>query len=343
MGQRQPVTVSFRGSTKTLYYDPETKKTYVDATSSAQPGSMWRIQVEKKMNPTASTESQTTLPTTAAEWAELGRQQGLKYGNPTLTRQEAYQRGLINLTPNERGQYFYNGFANLPVSTQQTTTSQGTQSNQGPSGQVQIVKGPDGRWTYKLIGQVPTAQMKAAIEQVRKLNEKLDAQQTTPEQTTPQQNTPSKFSNLRDTSAIQRFLTMQGYKLEIDGKMGPKTQQALRDWQAKNGLKNDGLWGRATEAAAKQAESTMMQPIGAPQITGVDVRSTMPASATAVKPSTFAPTDLLSTIGTYNPSFAKYTAMDVESQLGPQAMVNMEATQYQKSGGCMYKRGKRVK
>lgn len=74
MGQRKPVTVTFGGSTKTLYYDPETKKTYVDATSSAEPGIMWRMQVEKKMNPTASTESQTTLPTSMPDWYELNRQ-----------------------------------------------------------------------------------------------------------------------------------------------------------------------------------------------------------------------------------------------------------------------------
>ena len=54
-------------------------------------------------------------------------------------------------------------------------------------------------------------------------------------------------------------------------------------------------------------------------------------------------TDLLSTMGAVNPAFAKFTAMDTDAQLGTQAMLDAEAAQYQKSGGCMYKRGKRVR
>ena len=331
MGQRKPVTVTFGGSTKTLYYDPETKKTYVDATSSAEPGIMWRMQVEKKMNPTASTESQTTLPTSMPDWYELNRQQGMKYGNPTLTKQEAFQRGFINLTPDERGQYLYNGFINLPTSvqqtsTQQTTPVQGAQTNQGPTGQIQLVKGPDGRWTYKLIGQVPIAQMKAAMEQIRNLNAKLDSQQTT-----------SRWTNLRDTSAIQRFLTMQGYNLEIDGKMGPKTQQALRDWQSKNGLKADGLWGNNTEAAAKRVESTMQ----APQSSGGTVESrTTPSYA-----GTTTPIPNLALTHKIGQDMANGVGIFGNGQLfGSQPLSPLEeAAQYQKRGGCMYKRGKRIK
>lgn len=216
-----------------------------------------------------------------------------------------------------------------------TPKTQSTQK-QSPQGQIQMVKGPDGRWTYKMIGQVPAAQVKATMEQIRKMNARLDEQAAS-----QQQSSANRWTNLRDTSAIQRFLTMQGYNLEIDGKMGRQTQAALRDWQSKNGLKADGLWGNNTEAAAKRAEATMMQPMQTPPSSGVTVESrTTPAYAGTTTP-------------VQNPALTYKIGQDMANGVGifgngqlfgSQPLSPLEeAAQYQKRGGCMYKRGKRIK
>lgn len=260
--------------------------------------------------------------------------------NGTLTSGEFWSKDYLGITPEQRQQLFYYGSNNLPTgSAQGNSSASQTQSTQGqsPQGQIQMVKGPDGRWTYKMIGQVPGAQVKATMEQVRKMNARLD------EQAAAQQQTPSanRWTNPRDTSAIQRFLTMQGYNLEIDGKMGRQTQAALRDWQSKNGLKADGLWGNNTEAAAKRAESTMMQSMQTPQSSSVTVESrTMPAYA-----GTTATTPDLALSYKIGQDTANGVGMFANGKLfGNQPLSPLEeAAQYQKRGGCMYKRGKRIK
>ncbi len=45
---------------------------------------------------------------------------------------------------------------------------------------------------------------------------------------------------------IQRALLQNGAKLKADGKMGPRTTQALKKFQAKNGLKPTGVADEAT-------------------------------------------------------------------------------------------------
>ncbi len=53
--------------------------------------------------------------------------------------------------------------------------------------------------------------------------------------------------------AWQNFLLGQGFDLgEPDGKFGPKTEQATKDFQNKVGLEADGIVGDATLAAAKE-------------------------------------------------------------------------------------------
>lgn len=53
-------------------------------------------------------------------------------------------------------------------------------------------------------------------------------------------------------STIQEFLNKAGYQLEIDGRRGPKTLAAIRDFQSKNGLEVDGLPGPITLAKLKE-------------------------------------------------------------------------------------------
>lgn len=45
---------------------------------------------------------------------------------------------------------------------------------------------------------------------------------------------------------IQRALNAQGAKLKVDGRMGPKTRTALKQYQARNGLSTSGRLDRAT-------------------------------------------------------------------------------------------------
>ena len=63
-----------------------------------------------------------------------------------------------------------------------------------------------------------------------------------------------------DVIELQKKLNENGYTLDVDGKFGPKTQEAVRDYQQKNGLAVDGIvgtntWGALTKATAP-AETT---------------------------------------------------------------------------------------
>ncbi|MBO5836485.1 MAG: peptidoglycan-binding protein [Oscillospiraceae bacterium] len=55
--------------------------------------------------------------------------------------------------------------------------------------------------------------------------------------------------NKTDTRYAQQLLNEQGYKLEVDGHYGPKTQAAVRKFQKANGLTVDGILGKNTWAA----------------------------------------------------------------------------------------------
>lgn len=52
-----------------------------------------------------------------------------------------------------------------------------------------------------------------------------------------------------DVRWLQYALNKKGYQLTVDGSAGPKTIDALIDFQAKNGLTPDGICGKLTRAA----------------------------------------------------------------------------------------------
>jgi len=79
--------------------------------------------------------------------------------------------------------------------------------------------------------------------------------------------------------AVQQALKDQGHDPgEIDGKMGPKTQAALRDYQQKQGLKATGQLDGETSAKLGVESKTSAAPSAAPSI-----------SSPAASPSTSAP------------------------------------------------------
>jgi len=62
------------------------------------------------------------------------------------------------------------------------------------------------------------------------------------------------MSEQPDARAIQQALKTAGfYTGEVDGKIGPKTKEATKEFQRKNGLVDDGRVGPKTWAALKQS------------------------------------------------------------------------------------------
>ena len=82
---------------------------------------------------------------------------------------------------------------------------------------------------------------------------------TTTKPATTSTNTLRRGSTGGNVSAFQTLLNqLGGYNLEVDGKFGPKTEAAVRDWQQKNGLDVDGIvgtqtWGSLTSASTPAA------------------------------------------------------------------------------------------
>ncbi len=55
---------------------------------------------------------------------------------------------------------------------------------------------------------------------------------------------PKKAEANKGVMALQEALNRTGAGLKVDGRMGPKTRAALKDYQAKNGLKATGQLDR---------------------------------------------------------------------------------------------------
>ena len=62
-------------------------------------------------------------------------------------------------------------------------------------------------------------------------------------------------SSGNDVSELQKLLNQNGYTLDVDGRFGPKTQAAVRDYQTKNKLTVDGIVGNQTWGALTKGSS----------------------------------------------------------------------------------------
>jgi len=65
--------------------------------------------------------------------------------------------------------------------------------------------------------------------------------------------TASQSTGSDDVLQYQEWLVALGYKIAVDGKAGPKTIEAVRDFQGKHGLTVDGIVGPATRATMIRA------------------------------------------------------------------------------------------
>lgn len=58
-----------------------------------------------------------------------------------------------------------------------------------------------------------------------------------------------------DVRVLQRLLRERGYMLDVDGKFGPQTREAVMSYQGKSGLTRDGIVGPKTWAALETVPS----------------------------------------------------------------------------------------
>jgi peptidoglycan hydrolase-like protein with peptidoglycan-binding domain len=79
---------------------------------------------------------------------------------------------------------------------------------------------------------------------------------------------------------IQTALVAHGYQVAVDGKFGPQTAQAVKAFQQKNGLTQDGVVGPITWAKLQASGSTSST---AKSATSTTAKS---ATTTSVKPTT---------------------------------------------------------
>ncbi len=101
-------------------------------------------------------------------------------------------------------------------------------------------------------------QITALNQRVEELGEAQAAPQTADLEGSSERQAPAQSAQRLTTRQTQRALASAGfYKGPIDGKEGPRTKRAIREFQQAQGLKVDGVVGKATrQALAKHLEET---------------------------------------------------------------------------------------
>tara|TARA_R110002012_G_scaffold321335_1_gene548716 strand:+ start:4411 stop:6681 length:2271 start_codon:yes stop_codon:yes gene_type:complete len=78
-----------------------------------------------------------------------------------------------------------------------------------------------------------------------------------------------------DTTSIQQNLVDKGYKIAVDGIIGPQTNKAIKDFQKKAGIKEDGVGAQTAKALGFESSSSdvttevMTSPVPGPDQMGV--------------------------------------------------------------------------
>lgn len=81
-------------------------------------------------------------------------------------------------------------------------------------------------------------------------------------------------SSGNDVKTLQELLNQNGYSLDTDGKFGPKTQDAVEDYQTKKGLTVDGIVGKNTWGALTSGSSSGTSAEEAPKTSAADMTFT---------------------------------------------------------------------
>ena len=68
------------------------------------------------------------------------------------------------------------------------------------------------------------------------------------------------MKNSDDVRQLQTYLNQHGYNLAVDGSFGPATETAVRDYQSKNGLEEDGIVGTNTWGVLTGGNKTTTTP-----------------------------------------------------------------------------------
>ena len=65
----------------------------------------------------------------------------------------------------------------------------------------------------------------------------------------------------KEVEELQKALNAQGANLKVDGDFGPATQEAVRNYQEKNGIKKDGIVGQQTLATLNGIQNAPLSPV----------------------------------------------------------------------------------
>lgn len=83
---------------------------------------------------------------------------------------------------------------------------------------------------------------------------------------------------------LQKKLNEKGYKLDVDGKFGSKTQAAVKDYQKKNGLAVDGIVGKNTWGSLDKSDKNISKKTESSKTSSSSASSVNKTAVTSKRP-----------------------------------------------------------